>query len=199
MSPSFQEALSKVSEAAKLLLGSGHDAQTINSVLDLVGLVLDVDRIYVFENKRGSLGELLASQRYEWVTRRVQGISTELQNPVLQDLSYADFIPFWVKPLSEGRSDWRLVKDLPSPARELMEHQGIKSLLLCPIIVKEQWWGFVGFDDCHQERRWSTEVPLLEALARALAGSLRHEQLRRKLMEAHKALWHFGPERKRSG
>jgi len=85
-------------------------------------------------------------------------------------------------PLSSGKSLQGTPRDFPSPARELLESQEIRSLLVCPIIVGGEWWGFVGFDDCRTERQWPPmQVSVLQALSNALAGSLRHAKLRNML------------------
>jgi GAF domain-containing protein len=185
---SLLSALSHVIGAANRLRNSEHDAQTINEVLAGVGQVLDVDRIYIFENSERADGTIVANQRYEWVARH-KGVSVELENPLMQDMSYEEFLPKWLEPLSHDLPYWGLPHDQPPRSREMMESQNIQSVLLCPITFREHWWGFVGFDDCHQPREWKDEIFVLQGLARAFAGSLRHRKLRQKLEAAHRQLW----------
>ena len=49
-----------------------------------------------------------------------------------------------------------------------------------PIFVDETWWGFIGFDDCVQERVWSSS----ETDALRLAGSLIATAIKREHGEA---------------
>ncbi len=40
--------------------------------------------------------------------------------------------------------------------------QKIKSMLTLPIMVEDEWWGTLGFDDCEREYDWTdVEVSLL--------------------------------------
>src|SRR5260370_28970037 len=54
---------------------------------------------------------------------------------------------------------------------------GVCSIVVVPIFAGPTWWGFVGFDDCSDEREWSTGM--VEGL-RAAAGRLGAAILRRR-------------------
>ncbi|AKQ67762.1 GAF domain protein [Myxococcus hansupus] len=172
-------AFAAIMNVSQLLLEKGFEPSTVAEALGKVGVALDVDRVYIFENVTSPTGERLCSQRYEWTAAAA---SAQLDNPELQDVSYAEVLPSWVAPLSSGKPLQGPPRDFPSPARELLESQDIRSLLVCPITVGGEWWGFVGFDDCRTERQWPPmEVSVLQALSNALAGSLRHARLRNML------------------
>ncbi|HET6315272.1 MAG TPA: ATP-binding protein, partial [Chloroflexota bacterium] len=53
--------------------------------------------------------------------------------------------------------------------QQALEREGVQSILVVPIFARQQWWGFIAFDDCRQERQWAGGV--VEAL-RAAAGTL---------------------------
>lgn len=173
------KAFAAIMNVSQMLLERGFETATVSEALGQVGVALDVDRVYIFENATSPTGELLCHQRYEWTAAAA---SAQLDNPELQNVSYAEVLPSWVPPLSSGKAVQGPPRDFPSPARELLESQDIKSLLVCPITVGGEWWGFVGFDDCRTERQWPPmEVSVLQALSNALAGSLRHARLRSML------------------
>ncbi len=172
-------AFAAIMNVSQLLLEKGFEPKTVAEALGKVGVALDVDRVYIFENGTSPTGESLCSQRYEWTAAAA---SAQLDNPELQNVPYAEVLPSWVAPLSSGKPIQGPPRDFPSPARELLESQDIQSLLVCPITVGGEWWGFVGFDDCRTERQWPPmEVSVLQALSNALAGSLRHARLRNML------------------
>jgi PAS domain S-box-containing protein len=57
-----------------------------------------------------------------------------------------------------------------------MRAQEIRSLLLVPIFVDRQWWGFIGFDDCLGERLFAqVEVEALRAAAGAIGAAIGRE------------------------
>jgi GAF domain-containing protein len=178
---------SYIASASDLLLRQGFGAEAVMAALEIIGRGLGVDRVYIFEDSIDpETGGRLMSQRYEW---SADGVVSELDNPELQDLSYDSMVPDWVGRFADGREVSGLVCEMNSPARELLESQQILSILLCPIHVGGQCWGFVGFDDCQQPRIWpDPEVRALSALAKTLGASLRHFTMKRRLDEARAQL-----------
>ena len=77
-----------------------------------------------------------------------------------------------------------MVTDFPPSERAILEPQGILSMLVLPLRVNETWAGFIGFDNCAEEREWDKlEVDLLSAAAGALSLELEHRQSESALRE----------------
>ena len=56
--------------------------------------------------------------------------------------------------------------------REVLEPQGVRSLLQCGIYDSGQMVGFVGFDECRENRQWSREqIEVLTYVARVIGIS----------------------------
>ena len=181
-----EETFRVIGEISKQLLSTGYTPIGVSAALAGVGNVLGVDRVYIFENVKDVQGELCCSQRYEWSAHNVD---PQIDNPELQFVPYRDACPTWVAPLSDDQPVYGLVKNMDPAARELLESQDIISILVCPITIRNQWWGFVGFDDCHREREWVHEERMvLGLLARSLAGALRHGQMKQTLDAARAQL-----------
>ena len=71
--------------------------------------------------------------------------------------------------------------------RRDMESEDIASLLVVPIFVDGEWWGFVGFDDCRHERRWSrSELEALRATASVLGAAISADRARRAMAETER-------------
>lgn len=182
------EIFAIISEVSKMLLEHGFSPKNVSMALSKVGKALKVDRVYVFENDHElQARDLTLSQRYEW-----SAVSAEpqLDNPELQNLPYKDAAPSYQGPLSRGEHITGIVRKMPSPTRELLESQNIKSILICPIIMDaHEWWGLVGFDDCRNERVWpSEEIAVLKTLSRALAGALRHKEVHKRFSSVQSQL-----------
>jgi signal transduction histidine kinase len=58
----------------------------------------------------------------------------------------------------------------------MLAAQGVRSLVVVPIFAGSTWWGFIGFDDCAEERDWPASA--VEVL-RTAAGTLGAAILRR--------------------
>ncbi|MBD0335177.1 MAG: EAL domain-containing protein, partial [Cyanobacteria bacterium Co-bin13] len=54
---------------------------------------------------------------------------------------------------------------------------GILSILMMPIFLDEQLWGYIGFDACRSERQWSgNEESILVAIAASLGGAIKRQR-----------------------
>ena len=72
-----------------------------------------------------------------------------------------------------------------------MAAQAIRSLLLVPVLVEGACWGFIGFDDCVEDRQWSEgEIDALKAAASGLGAAI----LRQRVDDALRRLQAFNEE-----
>lgn len=172
--------LKGVADATKCLLASDNYISAITDALAILGEAVAVDRVYIFENHlHHETGEKVVSQRFEWSRDSVE---PQIDNPYLQNASYdAQGMARWYEVLSAGRSISGPIKEFPTAERELLDQQEIISLLVVPVIVGDRYWGFIGFDDCHSERRWSKNA---ESILTAVAASFGEALERRRAEEA---------------
>jgi PAS domain S-box-containing protein len=174
--------LGGVAVATNILITDTDLNNAINQTLELLGTATGVDRIYIFENHDLKTGWDLASMRYEWA--RDFSIS-EKDNPDLQDLSYHPALSRWYDVLSSGRSIKGLVREFPESERAILEPQNSKSLLVIPIMIEGQFWGFICFDDCRFERIWAgIEGSILQAAAASIGGAIARRHAEDELREA---------------
>ncbi|HDH53011.1 MAG TPA: response regulator, partial [Nitrospirae bacterium] len=161
----------------------GFNGASARKVLKLIGDATDSSRVYIFQNFNDEQGKPYTSQVYEWVHGE---IIPEIDNPVLARLYFDDPIFVrWVKVMQNHKFIHGLVKNLPVKAeREVLQEQGIISILSMPIYVQGKWWGFIGLDDCISERIWSeAEMGALETLAHNLGAAIYRKQVENELRE----------------
>lgn len=181
---SEQSLVQGVALATNQLLTSGDYATGINLALATLGRVSGVDRVYILEiHPHPQTGETSVSQRFEWAH---SSVSTEINNPNLQNLTRDAFdISRWEDALTHGKTSSGLTRELSDIERKLLEPQGILSILIVPIPVSGKLWGFVGFDDCHSERRWSKdEEAVLTTMAANIGGIIALRQTEAALKKA---------------
>jgi PAS domain S-box-containing protein len=144
----------------------------INNALTEIGSFLYADRAYIFEiSEDGSS----MNNSYEWCH---DGINPEIEN--LQDLPVSIF-PMWMKSLlNKENIQIPSVKDLPeswSAEREILEPQGVQSLVVIPILNHNQLIGFVGLDSVKSMRKHSeSEINNLRVWANMMAGILNKQK-----------------------
>ncbi len=154
------------------LLSDGDRRTNYQPLLSVLGQVSGASRVYIFENHHDAQGRLRMSQRAEWCA---PGIAPQIHEPLLQNLPYAEAVPRWADHLAAGNVVAGPVSTLPPEEQVLLSAQAILSILVLPIFVSGQFFGFIGFDDCQTERPWdSADIDLLQAVAAALG--LWHER-----------------------
>lgn len=132
------------------LYSSHNVAESVNEILGLVGRKLNVSRVYVFEN---SDDNRFCSNTYEWCN---DGIQPEIQN--LQNISYETDIPHYEDNFNEqGIFYCPDISTLPQSAYDIVAPQGIKSMLHCAIREGGVFRGYIGFDECVEQRLWTSE------------------------------------------
>ncbi len=154
----------------------GEVASAINISLQQMGEFVDADRVYIFDYH---FEREICTNTYEWC--RV-GIEPEIDN--LQDVPL-ELLPDWVDTHTKGLPMYIPdVFDLPkdSGIRQVLEPQGIKSLLAVPLMNGEMCIGFVGFDSVrHWHQYTQREITLLKLFGQMLVNIQMRTQKQRDL------------------
>lgn len=175
-----------VADAANILLAEKDFNTAISKTLESLGRSSSIDRVYVFENGIDkATNQPTMSQKFEWTN----GIVTaEIGNPDLQNLPYFPMFKDWYPLLKNGQTINSLVKDINTDLKNLLSQQQIKSILLVPIMVKNEFWGFIGFDYCKSDRIWSdSEITMLQTTAANIGSVIEKELAKKELIVAKEA------------
>ena len=176
--------LEAVRFAAERLLGEAVGwEESVRDVLRRLGEATEASRVYIFENHVGEDGEVWSSQRYEWVAA---GVSSQMDNPLMQAIPYkAAGYGRWVEMLGRGEPVYGHTRELPQSEQPELREQSVLSIVVVPIFVEGRWWGFIGFDECFEEREWSTaEVGALGAAAGTLGAAIRRRRIGEELRQS---------------
>ncbi|EON79381.1 hypothetical protein ADIS_0071 [Lunatimonas lonarensis] len=153
-------------------------SRTVNESLSRISLFVNADRGYVFAY---DFGENTTSNTYEWCA---DGITPELDN--LQNLPL-DLIPDWVE--QHKRSMTFEVGDIDTlenqDLKDIIEPQGIKTLIALPMVQGNTLMGFVGFDWVKEKHAFQdAEKKLLKIFADLLVSVETKSNLERSLVRA---------------
>ena len=171
-----------VAEATKYLLTDTDLAIATDKALMALGVAAGVDRVYIYENHpHPTTGEISMSMRFEWTRESVQPTINQLH---WQNQPYSAFgMTRWYSAFAAGNSISGLVQEFPATEQEILCRDNIVSIQMVPILIDAQLWGYIGFDDCHFERRWSkSEESILVVMAASIGGALKRQRIEKQLV-----------------
>ncbi|MCE1201644.1 MAG: ATP-binding protein [Bacteroidia bacterium] len=156
--------------------------QAVNTTLSRLGEYAEVDRVYIFEYMPA---DDTVNNTYEWCG---EGISPEIDN--LQGIPF-EAIPRWKEKFSRNEYVYiPLVSEIAPEyhvEKEILEPQGIISLLTIPLYYGENFYGFIGFDSVKRQREWTVEhINLLRLAGDIIAGTLNRARFEREIIAARK-------------
>lgn len=167
----FEELITKLS--AKFINLSWKDIdKEIDDALGLLGNFISADRSYVFlfcDNGK------FMSNSHEWVS---EGVTSEKES-----LKYipTDIFPWWMNKINNQESIYiSSINDLPVEAaaeKEILEPQGIKSLVVVPMIYKNGVIGYIGFDSVKEFKTWTEDsIKLLTMAASVITNAIKRKE-----------------------
>ncbi|QIZ70119.1 PAS domain S-box protein [Oxynema aestuarii] len=161
-------------------------------VLEPLGKAAGATRVYLFQIPSPSTGDVRAGTRSEncppledravcladWSASETDASGATSSR--ICDRQWRDrliqFPPRWLHHLTRGETVAGISRDFPEGERQMLEAAGVRSILMLPLIVNGEFFGFVGFDNAREARPWSeSEVSLLKAAAAAI--SLHQERI----------------------
>ena len=154
----------------------------IQSSLGNLAEFVRADRAYVFAY---DFHRQVCANTHEWCAEDIRSQVSELQAVPLASM------PHWVEAHRRGEPIY--VPDvlaMPSGRlREVLEPQGVKSLLSVPMMNKDECVGFVGFDSIRERHVYSeSEQRLLTVFAQMLVNIWQRKRADEKLLETNRNL-----------
>jgi PAS domain S-box-containing protein len=156
--------------------------ELLQPTIKLMGETTGVDRVYFFKNFTDTAsGSVYTRQTHEWTNGRV---SSELDNLSTQAIPL-DEHPITYKKALEGRPFTIKTKEAEEGLQQILQDQGIKSMVMMPVIVEDFFFGFMGFDNCTTDDSWTNdELGFLSSISTNLALAIERKQNLDKIREA---------------
>lgn len=173
--------LQVLSEITILFFQQGISKKNINYALKLLGKSTLASRLYIF--KKHNYHDLpVISQVYEWVQ---EGIDSQLSNHNIKNIPIdSPMFKRWAEHLQANKLIFGNIEtDFPEDEKLIFQEQNIQSLLIIPIFVKEEWWGFIGLDECKRIRQWSeVEINALRLVASNIGAAFYRKKAEHQLI-----------------
>ena len=176
--------LEAVAQASNCLLATDDLAVAINDALEIIGKATQADNTYIFEHHvHPESGESVFSQCYFWSKPMRASSWTDIQNQEWSERGLT-----WSETLRAGDSIVGTLAQFSDPERDFLELFGIKSVLLVPVFIEPgDFWGIIGFDDRHAERKWlPEETSVLRLMGASVGAAIKRQQVEENLRHERK-------------
>jgi PAS domain S-box-containing protein len=165
----FEHLISEISSTFVNINPDDKD-DVIDNALSLIGNFTGIDRAYMFMFEND--GQIM-NNTHEWCA---EGIIPEIDN--LKNVSINEGMPWFADKIRKG-DVFQLTNldDLPAEANLEYQHfksQGIKSLIIVPLVSDGDVKGFIGFDSVRNQRGWSDDDQrILKLIGEIISGALK--------------------------
>ncbi|MFW5663587.1 MAG: PAS domain S-box protein [bacterium] len=179
----FERLLTRLSSSFVNITAQNCD-QIINRSIETIGKFCNSDRSYVFlwDEKHH-----IVKNTHEWTSEGIDPQKENLQklpsNEIPQWMNHLkSFSPIIIPDVNSLDQNWSFEK-------AILQSQGVKSLVVVPIISDEKLFGFVGFDSVRKYRQWKDyELQLLKVFADLVYNALERSRTEINLTESRKML-----------
>jgi len=163
--------LNTVNVAAAILLDNEDIFAFETSLLkcfDLIGNCLDVDRVQIWRNEILE-GELHFVLRHEWLSD---------YGKTCRSVPYGLHFPYstkeeWLELFLRGEFINAPLSKLPDEDRAFLGYYEMKSVVMIPMFLEGDFWGFFCIDDCRYERTFSEdEINILTSAGLMMISAL---------------------------
>jgi len=154
-------------------------------LLERLGQATEMSRVTLFEAHHDPEGNPVQSCRYDWAEPGLALISSDPRYQNMPLLEADGSLEEWTRRRMRGEIITANLSEVTGYARQVFLEHGTHGFVSVPIMVAGKWWGFLGFDDCHIERQWSSaEIDVLKTAAGLISAAIERERAEKLAQEA---------------
>lgn len=132
---------------------------------EIMGKATKADHLFYYEK---DFNTNLISQKFKWARKGIPVQITELESFTTEKL---EEIFAQIHEKKYFKSITHKLED--SHLKDVLIANEIKSILILPIYIENEFTGFIGFDDCSREKKWAEdEINILQTLANNISSAL---------------------------
>jgi PAS domain S-box-containing protein len=140
---------------------------TARSLAEL-GRFVNADRTYIFDY---DWENQVCNNTHEWCENDIEPQIDELQDVPLE------MVPYWVETHLKGETMYIpdvFALDKDDGVRQILEPQGVKSLITIPMMEQEKCLGFIGFDSVRTHHNYTEKEKVLLSVFSEMLVNIRH-------------------------
>jgi PAS domain S-box-containing protein len=179
---SRQHSLMNVVNMAAAVLLEPDASGGFNSIqrsMEMVCESMDADCMYLWQNSHKDDGKLYYRQICKWA-RPGYSMGEELV-----EFAYEDTLSSWKTLFYEGKSINGPLDIVAEDKKDFFPPYNLQSILAVPLFLKDELWGFISFDDCHNRHFFPiTDEHILRSWGLLLVGATQRGKIMRDLENA---------------
>ncbi|MCF4101651.1 PAS domain-containing protein [Gillisia sp. M10.2A] len=139
----------------RFLVDHDLNSEILQDIFPQIAKTVQADRMYYFGHRlETQSGEILINKIVEWSD---EGSFLNNNFPTIQSLSLDEMREI-LGELIPGEEYTAITSELPDgKLKNIFTNQNVKSILIIPIFLNDQIYGYIGFDDCTKERKWTED------------------------------------------
>jgi len=170
--------------AVQTLLSNEYDTDIENALLEslkLVGRAVDGDRVQIWRNEVID-GSLHFTHAYEWLSDVGK---QKVPVPIGLHFPYST-VPGWKGFFSGGGYINGRLSELSEEERAFLEVYDIKTIVMIPLFLRNEFWGFFSINICVVDREFTTdEITILRSVSHMLINALNRNAQAAEIRESH--------------
>lgn len=157
----------------------------INNALRDFAKAMDVSRAYIVRRFTGSDGLAYMKMEYEWAAPSVPPV---IHLPEAQKQPFSPLYDRWESTLLRRKVVAGHVRNFQGEAQKPFRSTGAKSLMIVPVFLDNEWWGFIGMSEHREERDWlPVEIESLTLMADIFGSCVLRRRMEDQLVEANRS------------
>jgi PAS domain S-box-containing protein len=165
--------LDAISYAAAQIVGVADWRVGIQELLNRLGRATDVSRVTLFEFHKAADGEPVESCRYDWAEPGYARLSDDARYHNIPLREPEGQLHDWALARQRGEIVQATLHEVTGETRQTFLEHGTQSFISVPIMLRTGVWGFLGLDDCREERVWhALEIDVLKTAAALIGGAI---------------------------
>lgn len=177
--------LQVVGAFAGIFLRESNWESSIDDALKELGKAADVTRAFVLGKDSPGTDDLPMSMQHEWTA---PGFEPIINSPKTQGQPFAAVYERWKEALTRHKVIAGHVRNFQKNEREVFGFADVKSIMLVPVFVGTEWWGFIGFSEHREEREWApVELESMTMVSDIFGSAILRRRMEDLLVEANRS------------
>jgi len=168
--------LQSVNQAATLLLTTKENENIdipLLASMELIGRSIKADRIHIWRNEVIN-GDMCFMHAYEWLS----DVGKDMVVVPRSAMTPYKNMPDWIERFQRNEYIGGSVSKLTQDEREYFSRFDVKSVILIPLFLDEEFWGLVSVDDCVYDQDYTEdEVNILRSVSLMMASAVNRQAL----------------------